>query len=458
MWLQCCPAGRNAREGLWWWWWGQEWVRNQPALCWITGLLCVVGFYILWVQEHRLGRSLFLHLPVPECRSDPQCVRDYVRICGLVSDPPPLFDFERDFMPTFGVYARKKPGGVQYEDWGGGYLVPTLKSSHGDHANAEKGGRDVVRFVIVPHSASPDGVYAMGDTWARPDAGWDVSFVISDHMDGVENWRMPPADRIVVIPNAGVGSNIERAPRPVLDTFSNFASDGMSYEERMKQNDAAHADYLWWEFRCIKAFRRIYADDARAHPWFFFARDAVLPFPDKIVRLAESVLDPDIPLIISYLQSTQPVENTQPVQGSTTQDSVHVERHTASSTGMTYATLDVGMIMSRGALEILAKNLGEADCPFVISADATVSRCAWRTGIYLATHPHMKPFLGWDDGLGNEEDIRVHVNGTQKNPLLEESVDFSLCTRTLSVHAYDIAYRSRYMECNLFNKYYLKDE
>ena len=132
------------------------------------------------------------------------------------------------------------------------------------------------------------------------------------------------------------------------------------------------------------------------------------------------------------------------------------------------------------------RDSGRAPCYFFGSADLSISKCAWRRGVYLANHRQIRPFLGtgplsplplpqkmygWDttptrlqqenttrNGVGNAAVSRPGANDPLpgRNTALEQSVDVELCTATISIHYMDARYRSKWMECNLVNKYYFQ--
>lgn len=141
-----------------------------------------------------------------------------------------------------------------------------------------------------------------------------------------------------------------------------------------------------------------------------------------------SPIDHNMPIIVSHIQTT-----AKESLASLFQSIVYPENAERVSGGgaFTWATLDAGMVVSRAAMEILSENLGRSQCRFWVDASLTISRCAWKRGIFLANSDRMRT------GLQLDGDISDHV------------VDNQFCTETVSAHYFDSVYRSRYTECRL---------
>eukprot|EP00283_Hemiselmis_rufescens_P012129 CAMPEP_0173436998 /NCGR_PEP_ID=MMETSP1357-20121228/17791_1 /TAXON_ID=77926 /ORGANISM="Hemiselmis rufescens, Strain PCC563" /LENGTH=371 /DNA_ID=CAMNT_0014402153 /DNA_START=149 /DNA_END=1264 /DNA_ORIENTATION=+ len=357
-----------------------------------------------WMQYHH-GAMGVLHLPVPECRIAAHCAGEYARTCARVSDPPPLFDWYRHFMPMFGVY----------------------QQAVGLPAGLDR--RQAIRYVIVPKDDDMEGVYAMFDTWASAPQGLSVTFVLSEHPDtGGKEYMMPPEDMVQVIPDLGVSLGIVTPEQNV----SSWHGSSPTQHHLQKLNDMAQRHYLRWEHRCLKALRYAYDATPEDVQWFYAARDTVMPFHDRILDVLRGV-DPETPLIVSYLVSSLDMPRQISLHAGAMAGAYRVDG------GLTYGSMDVGMVISRGAMRMLAENLGRGKCAFAVSADLTISRCAWRIGIYLVHHRQMRAAL--DQSLQHETDPgRV--------------AHMDLCSDTMSVHYMDMRYRSHWVECDLINKYY----
>ena len=98
------------------------------------------------------------------------------------------------------------------------------------------------------------------------------------------------------------------------------------------------------------------------------------------------------------------------------------------------------MIISKAGMEILSHNIGRGSCKFFGNVDFTISRCAWRNGIYLANYEQMRPTV-------------KRASSLVSSPNRGEFPDQELCSLTLSVHYMDARYRSRWLECDLLQKY-----
>lgn len=405
---------------------GNYWWRLESYLLWLDGVLrgracmqilcvCLVCIVLLtmrtWYSVHNQKMGS-LHLPIPECRIEPQCIREYVTTCARVSDPPPLFEWNVNFMTMFGMYQTTQP------------LPKTREAMF-----------QFISFVIIPRNDDMEGVYAIKDTWGNPKEGLSVTYYLSEHPEiGMAAYMMPSQGQVQVIPDAGLSAGIKMSER----NASAWYRGPYSRPEVQKLHDMANRDYLQWEYRCIKAIIYAFVVPETQHDWYFVSRDTVMPFPNQIARTVH-VVHPDTPVIISYLQSSYDM----PVQELYIAGPALAQLYRAEG-GLTYGALEIGMIISRGAMKLLSENLGREPCTFLASADLTISRCAWRIGIYMAHHEKMRPFLSPGDEPGD----------TQSDPAVAK--DAVLCSDTMSVHYMDMAYRSRWVECDLINKYYAR--
>ena len=390
-----------------------SWARLFDGCAWLTRRylkLYVLAFVAFIVSTAPLLINLnnaqmgSMHPPMPLCRSRASCVSEFVRTSARVFKTPPVWDLEKDFAQTFGKYQR-----------------PKISDTNTTLSN--------ILCAIIAETDDMEGVEAIYDTWGNPaSSGMPTNYVLGDHHDNSRPYMLPPASLRITIQDAGVSSGIHTSDRNISEWFGK----GKSKYEGLKSIEMIYNSFTDHQHRAIKAIRYLY-DKEDSIKWYFLAHDKIMAFPSMILKTVQ-ILDPAIPIIISHVATT----SDEPMETSSTHRAI-LDNMYKTDGGTTYPTLSTGMIVSRAAMRVLSERIGRKNCRFWVSTDLTIARCAWRVGIYIANYRRFLP--------------AVELPPPPQRLYPYSTLPMKLCTDTVSAHFMEQTYRTRWVECNLMQKW-----
>lgn len=138
-----------------------------------------------------------LSRPVPRCRGSPECVIEFVKTSARVLNPPPLWDFQADYLVLFGD--KNKHSATTSAS-----ATTTPTSPEGEEKTlVDAGSIDDVHFTIIAQGDDMTGVEAIYDTWGK---GVDAIFVVGSAYDRSKSYLLPPASRMLVVRDSDTDS------------------------------------------------------------------------------------------------------------------------------------------------------------------------------------------------------------------------------------------------------------